>query len=98
MHVSDVELSEFKSLPGQSIREEKDSLLRIMFYIGHRQFDQLLTGSMSVDYTHWLQTPMSMNAERAWIQIGQRPEFQESAKLSVQETVMVAFIAAQCKT
>lgn len=41
---------------------------------------------------------MSITTERAWLQISQRYEFQENVKLSVQETVMVAFITAQCKT
>lgn len=58
---------------------------------------QLLTGGIKIDYNYWFQTPMSITTERAWLQISQRYEFQETVKLSVQETVMVAFITAQCK-
>lgn len=41
LHVSSVELSEFKSLPGQNIKEEKIGLLHSMFHIGHQPFDQV---------------------------------------------------------
>lgn len=41
LNVSDIELSEFKSLPGQSIEEEKLGLLKLMFHIGHQPFDQV---------------------------------------------------------
>lgn len=59
---------------------------------------QLLTGGIKIDYNYWFQIPMSITAERAWLQISQRHEFQEAAKLSVQDTVMAAFITSQCKT
>ncbi|KAJ6641087.1 hypothetical protein Bhyg_06022 [Pseudolycoriella hygida] len=98
LNVSDIELSEFKLLPGQNITEEEDNLLNLMFHIGHQPFDQLLTGGIKIDYNHWFQTPMSITTERAWLQISQRYEFQENVKLSVQETVMVAFITSQCKS
>lgn len=39
--MSDVELSEFKSLPGQNIKEEKCGLLELMFHIGQQPFDQV---------------------------------------------------------
>lgn len=41
MNVSDSEISEFKSFPGQNIKEEKSHLLQSMFHIGHRHFDQV---------------------------------------------------------
>lgn len=41
LNVSDIELSEFKLLPGQNITEEEDSLLNLMFHIGHQPFDQV---------------------------------------------------------
>lgn len=41
MNVSDIEISEFKSFPGQNIKEEKSRLLQSMFHIGHRPFDQV---------------------------------------------------------
>lgn len=41
MNVSDIEISEFKSFPGQNIKEEKSHLLQSMFHIGHRPFDQV---------------------------------------------------------
>lgn len=41
MNVSDIEISEFKSCPGQNIKEENSHLLRSMFHIGHRPFDQV---------------------------------------------------------
>lgn len=56
-----------------------------------------MTGGLRVDYNHWLQTPMSITPERAWLQISQRYEFQENVKLSVQDTVMVASVTMQCK-
>lgn len=95
--VSDVPLSPLQPLPGQSMRERPIDLLTQMFHIGHRPFDQLLTAAMRIDYARWLQTPMSMTAERAWLQIAKRPEFQEGVRLSVQDTVMVAAVTAKCK-
>lgn len=41
MNVSDIEISEFKSLPGQNIKEENFHLLQSMFHIGNRPFDQV---------------------------------------------------------
>lgn len=38
--VSDIEISEFQQLPGQSIVEEKPTLLTLMFHIGHQSFDR----------------------------------------------------------
>lgn len=39
--VSDIETSEFQPLPGQSIAEETQSLLSMMFHIGHQPFDMV---------------------------------------------------------
>ncbi len=41
LNVSDIELSEFKLLPGQNITEDEDNLLNLMFHIGHQPFDQV---------------------------------------------------------
>lgn len=41
LNVSNIELSEFKSLPGQNTKEEKIGLLQSMFHIGHQPFDQV---------------------------------------------------------
>lgn len=41
MKVSDIEISEFKSIAGQNIKESKSHLLHSMFHIGHRPFDQV---------------------------------------------------------
>lgn len=95
--VSDVPHSRLQPLAGQSMREQPIDLLTQMFHIGRRPFDQLLTTAMRIDYARWLQTPMSMTPERAWLQIGKRPEFQDGVRLSVQDTVMVAAVAAKCK-
>ncbi|XP_037905306.1 uncharacterized protein LOC119647992 isoform X2 [Hermetia illucens] len=86
------EFHEVEFLPGQNIPNNDGSLLRTMFYIGHNSFDQLLTGGCKIDYLSWLQTPLSLTPERAWLQISQRSEFQEGSKLSIHETAMVAFI------
>jgi len=83
--------------PGQKITEEKTNLLTLMFHIGHHPFDQLLTGQMNVDYMNWLQTPMSLTPERAWLQISQRFEFQENVQLSAHEQLMVQSVTAQLK-
>lgn len=95
--VSEVDVNEFQQLPGQKIEEVKPTLLKLMFHIGNQVFDQLLTGSLRVDYNSWLQTPISMTMERAWLQISQRCDFQENAKLSIHEAVMVAFVQSQLK-
>uniref|UniRef100_A0A1B0DML4 Uncharacterized protein n=1 Tax=Phlebotomus papatasi TaxID=29031 RepID=A0A1B0DML4_PHLPP len=95
--VSEVEKSELQPLPGQKIEEDSQTLLHIMFHIGQQPFDQLLTGGLRIDYGSWLQTPMSMNVERAWLQISQRFEFKEGSKLSLHDTTMVAFITSQLK-
>ncbi|XP_050091241.1 uncharacterized protein KIAA0825 homolog [Anopheles aquasalis] len=95
--VSDVENNPLQPNPGQSIREEQQSLIDLMFHIGHRSFDQLLSGGLDIDYTKWFQTPMSMSIEKAWLQVCQRWEFQENAKLSVHEALMVSFITSQLK-
>ncbi|XP_049544819.1 uncharacterized protein KIAA0825 homolog [Anopheles darlingi] len=95
--VSDVEHNPLQPNPGQSIREEQQSLIDLMFHIGHRSFDQLLSDGLDIDYTKWFQTPMSMSIEKAWLQVCQRWEFQENAKLSVHEALMVSFITSQLK-
>lgn len=97
LNVSDVEPDINEKYPGQRIVEEPSSLLNTMFYIGHQPFDQLLTGTLNVDYMGWLQTPMSMTAERAWLQVSQRFEFQENEELSAHEQLMVQSITNQLK-
>lgn len=77
--------------------EEKQNLLNVMFHIGHQQFDQLLTGQLNVDYMHWLQTPMTLTPERAWLQVSQRYEFQENVQLSAHEQIMVQSVTTQLK-
>lgn len=41
LNISDAELSEFQSDPGQRLAEESSHLLKLMFHIGHRSFDQV---------------------------------------------------------
>ncbi|XP_053688770.1 uncharacterized protein LOC128737999 [Sabethes cyaneus] len=95
--VSDVETNPLQRSPGQSIKEEQQTLIDVMFHIGNQSFDQLLSGQLDIDYNSWFQTPMSMSAEKAWLQVCQRWEFQPTAKLSVHEALMVSFITAQLK-
>uniref|UniRef100_A0A1A9WGB6 Uncharacterized protein n=1 Tax=Glossina brevipalpis TaxID=37001 RepID=A0A1A9WGB6_9MUSC len=83
----------FQSVQGQNTSETKTSLLQNMFYIDDAPFDQLLTGSLKIDYVTWLQTPLSLNAERAWLQLSRRCDFQEDAKLTMPEIAMVANIS-----
>lgn len=82
--------NEFKFLRIRLNKNFRYNFLRII--------PQLLTGGIKIDYNYWFQTPMTITTERAWLQISQRYEFQEAVKLSVQDTVMVAFISSQCKT
>ncbi|XP_037890187.1 uncharacterized protein LOC119637868 [Glossina fuscipes] len=82
----------FPSVQGQNIIETKMSLLKNMFYIDDAPFDQLLTDSLKIDYVTWLQTPLSLNVERAWLQLSRRRDFQEDAKLTMPEIAMVANI------
>lgn len=97
MGVSEGDPTPCEPNPGQKLRVEKPHLLHLMFHIGMQPFDQLLTGSLNIDYTSWFQTPMSLNAEKAWLQIAQRYEFQESTRLTVHEAVMVSYISSQLK-
>lgn len=94
---SDVEPDPTDRYPGQRISEIKPELLNLMFHIGIQPFDQLLTGKMNVDYMGWLQTPMSLTPERAWLQVSQRHEFQENVQLSAHEALMVQSVTAQLK-
>ncbi|XP_055315065.1 uncharacterized protein LOC129575443 [Sitodiplosis mosellana] len=98
LKVSTVEMSEFKTLPGQNIKEERSGLLQSMFHIGQQPFDQLLTGSLRIDYTSWLQMPLSLSRSKMWMQVSKRYEFQENTKPSIQDTVMIAFIVSQLKS
>ncbi|XP_062709375.1 uncharacterized protein LOC134288458 [Aedes albopictus] len=95
--VSDVLVNPLQPSPGQNIKENQQSLIDIMFHIGNQSFDQLLSGQLDIDYNSWFQTPMSMSAEKAWLQVSQRWEFQPTAKLSVHEALMVSFITSQLK-
>ncbi|KXJ77581.1 hypothetical protein RP20_CCG007130 [Aedes albopictus] len=95
--VSDVLVNPLQPSPGQNIKEHQQSLIDIMFHIGNQSFDQLLSGQLDIDYNSWFQTPMSMSAEKAWLQVSQRWEFQPTAKLSVHEALMVSFITSQLK-
>lgn len=97
LNVSDVEPDPTDRYPGQRISEIKPELLNLMFHIGIQPFDQLLTGKMNVDYMGWLQTPMSLTPERAWLQVSQRHEFQENVQLSAHEALMVQSVTAQLK-
>lgn len=97
LNVSDVEPDPNDGFPGQRIVEEKPELLNLMFHIGHQPFDQLLTGKMNLDYMAWLQTPMSLTPERAWLQVCQRHEFQENVQLSAHEALMVQSVMSQLK-
>lgn len=40
---------------------------------------------------------MAVTPERAWTQISQRYEFQENANISMQDSLMIAFITSQLK-
>jgi protein KIAA0825 len=97
LNVSDVEPDVNEKHPGQRIEQEPASLLNTMFHIGHQPFDQLLTGKLNIDFMGWLQTPMSLTSERAWLQVSQRFEFQENVELSAHETLMVQSITSQLK-
>lgn len=97
LNVSDVEPDPSDRFPGQRILEEKPELLNLMFHIGHQPFDQLLTGKLNLDYMAWLQTPMSLTPERAWLQVCQRHEFRENVQLSAHEALMVQSVTAQLK-
>lgn len=41
LKISTVELSEYKLLPGQNVKEDKVALLQSMFHIGQQPFDQV---------------------------------------------------------
>lgn len=97
LNVSDVEPDPTDTYPGQRILEAKPNLLNLMFHIGHQSFDQLLTGKLNLDYMAWLQTPMSLTPERAWLQVCQRHEFQENVQLSAHEALMVQSVTSQLK-
>lgn len=97
LNVSDVEPDPTDVYPGQRIGESKPKMLNLMFHIGIQPFDQLLTGKMNVDFMGWLQTPMSLTPERAWLQVSQRYEFQENVQLSAHEALMVQSVTAQLK-
>lgn len=85
--------SPFQGVQGQNIKEAKTSVLRSMFFIGNNTpFDQLLTGSMKIDYVSWLQMPLSLNPERTWLHLTRRCDFQDDAKLALPEVAMVAGI------
>ncbi|XP_068149227.1 uncharacterized protein [Drosophila tropicalis] len=87
------EPSPFQGVQGQKINESKTSVLKSMFFIGNNTpFDQLLTGSLKIDYISWLQMPLSLNPERAWLHLTRRCDFQEDAKLALPELAMVAGI------
>ncbi|KAM7356914.1 uncharacterized protein ACRADG_002479 isoform 2-T2 [Cochliomyia hominivorax] len=86
------EPSPFQGVQGQNIKETKPSLLKTMFFIENAPFDQLLTGSLKIEYVTWLQTPLSLNPERAWLHLTRRCDFQEDAKLTMPEVAMVASI------
>lgn len=97
LNVSDVEPDPNDVYPGQRIVEEYQSTLNLMFHIGIQPFDQLLTGKLNLDYMNWLQTPMSLTPERAWLQVSQRHEFQENVQLSAHEALMVQSVTSQLK-
>lgn len=59
---------------------------------------KLLTGSLRIDYTSWLQMPLSLSRSKMWLQVSKRYEFQENIKPSIQDTVMIAFIVSQLKS
>ncbi|XP_067647757.1 uncharacterized protein [Eurosta solidaginis] len=82
---------------GQNIYEPNNSILSTMFLVGSHTFDQLLSGVLSIDYITWLQTPLSLNTERAWLHLSRRCDFQEDSKLRMPEFTMVAGITQVMK-
>lgn len=88
---------ESRQLPGQNLVEHTTTLLHKMFHIGNQPFDPLLTDNIRVDYNKWLQMPLSITPERAWLQISKRYEFQDNVKLNLHDTAMIAYIANQFK-
>lgn len=89
--------SKYDSIHGQEIQETKTNILKSMFFIGPTPFDQLLTGSLKIDYLQWMQTPLSLNVDRCWLHLSRRFEFQENAKLSMADAAMVATITKSVK-
>lgn len=89
--------SKYDSIHGQEIQETKTNILKSMFFIGSTPFDQLLTGSLKIDYLQWMQTPLSLNVDRCWLHLSRRFEFQENAKLSMADAAMVATITKSVK-
>ncbi|XP_055846207.1 uncharacterized protein LOC129912111 [Episyrphus balteatus] len=97
LNITDTEPNDFQAIQGQNIKEIRPSILKSMFYIGNTPFDQLLTGSLRIDYSMWLQTPISLNTERAWLHIERRTDFQPEEKLALPEVTMVAAITKLLK-
>lgn len=89
--------SKYDSIHGQEIQETKTNILKSMFFIGSTPFDQLLTGSLKIDYLQWMQSPLSLNVDRCWLHLSRRFEFQENAKLSMADAAMVATITKSVK-
>lgn len=88
---------ECSQLPGQSLEERSITLLHQMFHIGNQPFDALLTDNVRVEYNRWLQMPLSITPDRAWLQISKRFEFQENVKTNIYDTAMTAYITSQFK-
>ncbi|XP_046994800.1 uncharacterized protein LOC124606776 isoform X2 [Schistocerca americana] len=65
-------------IPAIASRPTPVCLLHTMFHVGHRPFDQLLTGDWNIDWNSLLQTSLNITPDSLWAQLVLRPEFQDS--------------------
>lgn len=82
-------------IPAIASRPTPVCLLHTMFHVGHRPFDQLLTGDWKVDWNSLLQTSLNITPDSLWAQLTLRPEFQDSPlDLSQHDAAVTAALKA----
>ncbi|XP_049774049.1 uncharacterized protein KIAA0825 homolog isoform X1 [Schistocerca cancellata] len=82
-------------IPAIASRPTPVCLLHTMFHVGHRPFDQLLTGDWNIDWNSLLQTSLNITPDSLWAQLVLRPEFQDSPlDLSQHDAAVTAALKA----
>ncbi|KAF2900309.1 hypothetical protein ILUMI_05877 [Ignelater luminosus] len=76
-----------------------DQLLHMMFHVGYRPFDQLLTGEWQPDWSSLFHIPMGLSIDRIWTQVAMRWEFSGISKttLSAHDSRVVTDLTALLK-
>ncbi|KAK6617259.1 hypothetical protein RUM44_005590 [Polyplax serrata] len=81
-------------IPGIQVNKAPNKLLYIMFHIGIRPFDQILSGEWKPNYLTMLEKPLSLSRDTTWMHLSRRPEFLDPSRLPKRDKMVVETISS----